>query len=221
MRRDPREKPGFGPVQVPVPLLGLRGVAESERLSTIVRAAQAGDPPAIHVLVSGLTPPLLQTVRALMGPRHPDIEDLAQDVLLAVIDELPSFGGGCTLLHFAIRIAVRRTTAVRRRSRTTLGWLEKVWQRDRSPVEERTWPDGETISDRRRGLLRTLLTELPEAQAEAMVLRLALGCSIDEIATITSAPIHIVRSRLRLAKDALRSRVEAEPRWAGLWGGEP
>ena len=96
MRRDPREKPGFGAVQVPVPLLGLRGVAESERLSTIVRAAQGGDPPAIHMLVSGLTPPLLQTVRALMGPRHPDIEDLAQDVLLAVIDALPSFCGGCT-----------------------------------------------------------------------------------------------------------------------------
>src|ERR1044071_4797587 len=141
MRRDPREKPGFGAVQVPVPLLGLRGGAESERLSTIVRAAQAGDPPAIHGLVSGLTPPLLQTVRALMGPRRPDIEELAQDVLLAVIDALPSFRGGCTLLHFAIRIAVRRTTAVRRRSRPIPGRLERVWRRDRSLVDERTSAD--------------------------------------------------------------------------------
>src|SRR5262249_47285803 len=122
-------------------------------------------------------------------------------------------------------IAVRRTTAVRRRSRTIrgprtiLGRLERVRRRDRSPVDQRTWPDGETISDRRRSLLRTLLTELPEAQAEAMVLRLALGCSLEEIATITTAPVPIVRSRLRLAKDALRSRVEAEPRWGDLWGG--
>src|SRR5678815_3579418 len=93
MQRDRREKPRLGPVQVSAPVLDLGEVAESERLSTIVRAAQAGDPPAILALVTGLTPPLLQAVRALMGPRHPDIEDLVQDVLLAVIDALPSFRG--------------------------------------------------------------------------------------------------------------------------------
>ena len=68
--------------------------------------------------------------------------------------------------------------------------------------------------------MRTLLGELPEAQAEAMVLRLALGYSIEEIAGISSAPINTVRSRLRLAKDALRSRIEADPRWAELWEDE-
>jgi RNA polymerase sigma-70 factor (ECF subfamily) len=54
-----------------------------------------------------------------------------------------------------------------------------------------------------------------------MVMRLALGYSVEEIATITCAPINTVRSRLRLAKDALRSRIEADPKWAELWGNEP
>ena len=65
--------------------------------------------------------------------------------------------------------------------------------------------------------MRTLLGEIPDAQAETIVLRLALGHSIDEIAVITTAPINTVRSRLRLAKEALRSRIEADPRWAELW----
>jgi RNA polymerase sigma-70 factor (ECF subfamily) len=153
-----------------------------------------------------------------MGPRHPDIDDLVQEVLMAVIDALPAFRGDCTLLHFAIRIAARRTTAARRRTRTILGWLEQRWQSERPLAAEPRSPHGETISDRRRTLLRRLLGELPETQSEAMVLRLALGYSIEEIATITGAPINTVRSRLRLAKDALRSRIEAEPKWAELWG---
>jgi len=148
------------------------------------------------------------------------LEDLVQEVLIAVIDALPSFRGECTLLHFAIRIAARRTTAVRRRSRSITGWLELFWRNEHPLSAEPVSPRDETISDRRRTLMRTLLGELPEAQTEAMVLRLALGYSIEEIAAISSAPINTVRSRLRLAKDALRSRIEADPRWAELWEDE-
>ena len=73
-----------------------------------------------------------------------------------------------------------------------------------------------TIAERRRELLRTLLREMPETQAETLMLRLALGHSVEEIASITNAPLNTVRSRLRLAKEALRSRVGNDPRWAEL-----
>jgi RNA polymerase sigma-70 factor (ECF subfamily) len=220
MRRGRRNQTDFVGAPAPQSRLELADLEESERLTGVVRAAQGGDPAAIHALVMGLSPPLLQAVRALMGPMHPDVEDLLQEVLIAVIDALPSFRGECTLLHFAIRIAARRTTAARRRSRTILGWLEQFWRNERPLVAQTTSPHRETVSDRRRTLLRTLLGELPEAQAEAMVLRLACGYSIEEIAAISSAPINTVRSRLRLAKDALRNRIEADPRWAELWGNE-
>jgi RNA polymerase sigma-70 factor (ECF subfamily) len=42
------------------------------------------------------------------------------------------------------------------------------------------------------------------------------GHSIEEISTITQTPFNTVRSRLRLAKEALRQRIEAEPAWAEL-----
>jgi RNA polymerase sigma-70 factor (ECF subfamily) len=44
-----------------------------------------------------------------------------------------------------------------------------------------------------------------------MVLRALLGHSIEEVAAITRAPINTVRSRLRIAKDALRRRLADDP----------
>lgn len=179
--------------------------------------AQHGDPVAIDRILLFLTPSLLKAVRALLGPDHADVEDRVQEVLIAVIEALPGFRGDCTLLHFAIRIAIRRTTAARRRSRWVLDWVERFRLREAPLADEPVSPRDATIAERRRGLLRTLLGEIPEAQAETIVLRMALGHSIEEIAVITNAPVNTVRSRLRLAKEALRSRVEADPRWAELW----
>ena len=179
--------------------------------------AQRCDPGAIDRILVFLTPSLLKAVRALLGPDHPDVEDRVQEVLIAVIEALPGFRGDCTLLHFAIRIAIRRTTAARRRSRWVLEWVERFRLREAPLADEPVSPRDATIAERRRGLLRTLLGEIPEAQAETIVLRMALGHSIEEIAVITNAPVNTVRSRLRLAKEALRGRVEADPRWAELW----
>jgi len=196
-------------------------LGEADREEALVAAARSGDPAAVDALVGTLAPPVLRAVRALMGPAHPDLEDVAQEVLIAVVDALPSFRGDCTLLHFAIRIATRRTTAARRRSRSVLAWLEGFWRKEEALVPGAPSPGEETLADRRRQLLRALLGEIPEAQAEALALRVALGHSIDEVATITRAPINTVRSRLRLAKDALRTRISADPRWAELWEWQP
>src|SRR5262249_57080495 len=97
-------------------------------------AAGGGGPGAGGERRAGRGPPLLRAVRALMGPSHPDLEDVVQDVLIAVVDALPSFRGDCSLLHFAIRIATRRTTTARRRSRSILGWVEAFW-RKQEPLE--------------------------------------------------------------------------------------
>jgi RNA polymerase sigma factor (sigma-70 family) len=222
MRRDRGEVGRSAGPALPVSIAAVRLAADRQLdEEAIVAAARAGDPHAVEELLGLLAPPLLRAVRALMGPSHPDLEDVVQDVLIAVVDALPSFRGDCSLLHFAIRIATRRTTTARRRSRSILGWLETFW-RKQEPLElGSASPGEETLADRRRHLLRALLGEIPEAQAEALALRVALGHSIDEVALITRAPINTVRSRLRLAKDALRARIAAHPRWAELWEWQP
>jgi RNA polymerase sigma-70 factor (ECF subfamily) len=64
---------------------------------------------------------------------------------------------------------------------------------------------------RRRDVLRRLLDDLADEQAEALALRVVLGWSLDEISAATGAPVNTVRSRLRLAKEALRRRIADTP----------
>jgi len=194
----------------------VRGGAGHERLTPLVLRAQQGEPDAINQVVSELAPGVLRALTALLGRQHPDIEDLAQDVLLAVIAALPDFRGDSTLLHFAVRIAARKSVLVRRRTRSVLGWLESFWQEEHPLRHPPTVALEELRGERQRALLRLLLSELPDAQAEALLLRVVCGHSIEEISTITQTPFNTVRSRLRLAKEALRQRIEAEPQWAEL-----
>jgi RNA polymerase sigma factor (sigma-70 family) len=194
----------------------VKGGAGHERLTPLVLRAQQGEPDAINQVVSELAPGVLRALTALLGRQHPDIEDLAQDVLLAVIAALPDFRGESTLLHFAVRIAARKSVLVRRRTRSVLGWLESFWQGEHPLRHPPTAALEELRGERQRALLRLLLSELPDAQAEALLLRVVCGHSIEEISTITQTPFNTVRSRLRLAKEALRQRIDAEPKWAEL-----
>ena len=74
----------------------------------------------------------------------------------------------------------------------------------------------QVLATRRRELLRELLEELPEEQAEALTLRVIMGWSLEEVASASGAPVNTVRSRVRLAKEALRARIEAKPALAEL-----
>jgi RNA polymerase sigma-70 factor (ECF subfamily) len=193
-----------------------RGGAAHERLTPLVLRAQQGEPDAVTQVVSELAPGVLRALTALLGRQHPELEDLTQDVLLAVMAALPDFRGDSTLLHFAVRIAARKSVLVRRRARSVLGWLENFW-RGEYPLRQGPSSAHEAArGERQRALLRLLLSELPDAQAEALLLRVVFGHSIEEISSITQTPFNTVRSRLRLAKEALRQRIEAEPAWAEL-----
>jgi RNA polymerase sigma-70 factor (ECF subfamily) len=200
---------------------GASGGAGRERLTPVVLRAQSGDSAAISQVVGELAPGVLRAVRALLGREHPDAEDLAQEVLLAVMTALPDFRGDSTLLHFAVRIAARKSVLLRNRTRSVLGWLDSLWRSEYPVRRAPSLAHEEMSSERRRSLLRLLLSELPDAQAEALELRVLFGHSIEEISTITHTPFNTVRSRLRLAKEALRQRIEAEPQWAELGQEEP
>lgn len=67
------------------------------------------------------------------------------------------------------------------------------------------------LAARRTALLRELLYQIPEEQAEALALRVVLGWTLEEVASATGAPQNTVRSRVRLAKESLRRRIEADP----------
>lgn len=178
-------------------------------LASVAEAAVAGDLAATREVLEAVGPRVVAVVRRVLGGGHPDVDDIAQESLIALVRALAAFRGECGLEGYAARIAVRTAVAARRQRRRKQERLSELGRED----EGRVAPSAEVgaSAGRRLAVLRGLLAELPAGQGETLALRVVLGSSIDEIAQTTGVPVNTVRSRLRLAKQAMRARIEADP----------
>jgi RNA polymerase sigma-70 factor (ECF subfamily) len=163
----------------------------------------------VRAFVVAVGPQLLRVVRRVLGPEHPEVEDITQEAAFGVLDALPRYRGECSVVHFACRVAVLTAMNVRRRDAAT-----KRAQLQRADAEVDSLVG--TVRDPERSLdirqaaeaVRELMAELPEPQAEALGLHCVLGYTVAEIAGAANVSQETVRSRLRLAKRALRERLE-------------
>ena len=174
----------------------------------LARAASGGDERATQQLLEAVTARVDRVVQVIMGLGHPDADDVSQLALIAFTQALPAFRGECEPTHYASRIAVRTALNARRRSRALRARYDDLTDAD--AVESST-PHDVALAERRKRLVRDLLAVLPPEQAEALALRVALGWSLEEISSASATPLNTIRSRLRLAKEALRRRIEADP----------
>lgn len=140
-----------------------------------------------------------------------DVDDALQESLLAFIDALPAYRGETNIRRYALRIGIRTALAARRRDRARKGMLDEHVEASEPLVAPVSTPTDEVAALRQREVFRALLDELPEAQAEALAMRVVFEYSLEEIASVTGAPVNTIRSRVRLARDAIRSRIEADP----------
>ena len=183
-------------------------VPEPSEAMALAREAIAGDRVAISNLLRLLAPRLSRVVRAVLGAQHPDVDDAFQLSLIGFVQALPAFRGECDPAGYATTIAVRTALATRKRSHAQRSRQEATAAS--ALAEDVPSPRDETESSRRKEILRDLLAELSPEQGETLAMRVVLGWSLAEIAEHTSAPVNTVRSRLRLAKEALRRRIESD-----------
>lgn len=73
-------------------------------------------------------------------------------------------------------------------------------------------PDARLAALASAQVVRELLDALPIEQAEVLALYCVLGYTVPEIAGAVRVPAETVRSRLRLAKQALREHVRRDAR---------
>jgi RNA polymerase sigma-70 factor (ECF subfamily) len=178
-------------------------------MMALARAAATGDGAATGQLLRAVAPRLGRVVRAVLGAGHPDLDDAVQQSLIGLVQALPAFRGDCEPIGYATIIAVRTAVATRTRSRTDQSRRDDGV--DAGLMAGSGLSAGEEVAaNHRKELLRSLLDDLPVEQAEALAMRVCLGWSIKEIATHSGAPLNTVRSRLRLAKEALKSRIEED-----------
>lgn len=187
----------------------------SEPMNALARAAAAGDEASLEALLRVLAPALVGVVRAVLGPNHPDRDDALQDCLIALVNALPAFEGRSRIERYARRIAVRLCIDRRRRAQRRFARMAPEVELDGISVADAAL---EEMAEQRRETVRELLETLPDAQAETLALRVCLGMSLEEVAESTGVPVNTVRSRIRLARAALRARIERDPRLSDLLG---
>jgi RNA polymerase sigma-70 factor (ECF subfamily) len=193
-----------------------------DALATVARAAAEGDPRATRTFLLTVTPHLLRVVRRVLGAYHPDVDDTAQESAFALMDALPRHRAECTVLHFACRVALLTAMNVRRREATQKRRSIRQDELDVELLESATrTPDEELLAQARAAVVRDLLDSLPAEQAEVLAMHCVLGYTVKEIADTSRKPVETIRSRLRLAKGALRERIADDPRLGRIVGGEP
>lgn len=177
----------------------------------LVTAALAGDVAATQRLLASVTPRMKRVVDAVLGSAHADVDDVVQQALIAFVQALPGFRGECEPVRFAARIAVRAAVAAARRVTQSRRRLDDGV--DLASIAESGGVSAEKNLEesRLKQTLRQLLSRIPAEQGEAIALRVVLGWTLDEIARATDAPVNTVRSRVRLAKKALRAAIDADP----------
>ena len=184
-------------------------VRQLHSLESLIERAVRGDTAATGLLLKQLAPSMIRAARSLLGSTHADVDDVVQQSLIGLVQALPAFRGECSLQHFSARIVARTALAFRRRAAIRSERADAEVDVDSFGVEPSQ--DASVDAERRRVRVRERSGKLPEEQAETLALRVVLGFSLEEVAEATGVPLNTVRSRVRLAKTALKRRIEANP----------
>ena len=178
-------------------------------LYELAEAAAGGDMQATSALLKALAPGMIRSASAILGASHPDLDDVIQQSLIGLVQALPGFRGECSPAHYASRIVARTAVAASHRAKVRHARRDDSAELD-AFASESSPPQDAIDAERRRRVVQGLLETLPEEQAETLALRVVLGFSLQEVADATSTPLNTVRSRVRLAKEALRRRIEGD-----------
>lgn len=156
------------------------GAGSNGGLAESVRRAQRGDADAFRVIYRTVQPGLFRYVTSLVGD---DAEEVASETWAQIVRDLVTFDGdGDGFRGWAATIARNRCLDhLRRLRRRPVGSL---------PIDEfvdqPSWDDTAAMAD---GAIQTraalaLITSLPSDQAEAVLLRVVMGLSVEQAARV-------------------------------------
>lgn len=171
----------------------------------IERIAAHGDRAAFVVLFDHYAP-RVKGYLGRLGLEPGRAEDLTQDVMVAVWRKAGSFDRSkANVSTWIFRIARNRRIDLFRRERTAeLDPEEPMLTPEALPA-----PDAELAATQQGAMIATALAELPPEQREMVRAAFYEDLSHSEIADRTGLALGTVKSRLRLAFEKLRGRLEA------------
>lgn len=166
-----------------------------------------GDREAARRLLERIGPRVRHTVRLLVG-RDDETEDYTHACFVAILENLGKYKGTGPLEAWAgqltYRVLMRQLKRRRRSERTVTLVAEETGVGS-------TTPEREAMRRSREDLWALHLAKLPEKRRTTLVLRLAHGYSVAEVAQLTGAPLNTVRDRIRVGLRELRQSLAADP----------
>ncbi len=178
------------------------GHDEDLRLMTLVAAA---DPDASRQLAERLVSRVHRVARSIL--RTPaDADDAAQQSLIEILGSAGSYRGGASIERWSDRIVVRTTMRLAREQRKLAGRLDDSVELD----EVVSAAPAPTTLDAAPRLASEYLSELPDKQRTALVLRHVMGHSVGEIAELTGTSPNTVKDRLLRGAREMRRLIRRD-----------
>lgn len=180
----------------------------------LMHRTQAGEFAAFEELVRRYRGPLLRVAASQLGDRLA-AEDLVQESLLAAFAARHTFNPQFAFRTWLWTILLRLCHKYRQRERRPIRAGGSI---DPHRVDGNAGRDvcglAQLLQSERQDLLHQALTELPEAEADALRLRFFAGLKFEEIATAMASSVSGAKQRVKHGLERLADRL------AMLSGGE-
>ena len=165
----------------------------------LVRQAAAGDERAAAELMALVRPGIVRYCRASLGPvagGYTTADDVSQEVCVAVLQALPRYRDvGKPFAAFVYTIAARRVTDAQRAAlRASTAPVDVLPE----PADAAPGPEERALASDLTSRMAQLLGQLPPAQREIVVLRVAAGLSAEEVGGVlgmTATAVRVAQSR--------------------------
>jgi RNA polymerase sigma-70 factor (ECF subfamily) len=178
-------------------------------LTALAKEALGRDPEKVRRFLEAIAPTVRRTCRGVLGCSHPDLEDAVQESLIDLVRALPQYRFEADVSRYAAKIALRVAIAERRKDRARKQNLH-LFQQGHGSRNPSLDPSGVVADVENSWLVSLIVRKLRRSQTEVVILRFFLGCSVEEIASITGVPINTAKTRLRTGKEKLRRHLEKQ-----------
>jgi RNA polymerase sigma-70 factor (ECF subfamily) len=185
-----------------IPINSLGSFADSD----LVTRAVAGREDGFEELVRRYQRPISTYVYRMVGDYDAAL-DLTQEVFIKVYGSLPRYRSEFKFSTWIYKIAHNAAVDHLRRHSSRVQALVNDFdgeQREISIESRRPSPEQESERKERRAEVETVISQLPPAYKELVILRHSQDMSYDEIADVTGLPLGTVKNRLFRAREVMR-----------------
>jgi len=175
----------------------------------LMQLAGAGDAEAFEELVERHQRLVVGTVARMLGS-HSEVEDIAQQVFVRVWRNAKRYVPRAKFTTWLLKITRNLVfNELRRRSRHAQVPLQVESEDEERPIkdERATAPDASLLEQELQDAVESAISQLPETQRMAVILRRYDDLSYEEIADVLDQSVPAVKSLLFRARTELRTRL--------------